>query len=206
MSENSRHDGDRHDDDGPDARLVARAAAGDQDAIAELVARHRDRLRGYLRLRCGPALRARESVTDLAQSVCRDVLQNLGAFRWEGQAQFEAWLFLAASRKVADRAEYWGTARRDIDRELPDGDAALLDVYRQSASPSQLVEGREAMERIEKAFDALPADYREAVLLSRIMGLPREEVARRMGKTEDSVRHLLFRGLAKLSRELEGGG
>lgn len=183
--------------------LAERAARGDADAVEQLLEQHLPRLRAYIRIRCGADLRAKESASDLAQSVCRDVLKNMDNFRWEGDAAFRAWLYTAAQRKVADKAQFWKMARRDHEREHKgDGDQALLDVYRQTASPSQVALGREALERIEAAFDALPPDYREAVLLHRILGLSRAEVAERMGKTEDSVRHLLFRGLAQLSRRL----
>jgi RNA polymerase sigma-70 factor (ECF subfamily) len=183
--------------------LLAAAQKGDEQAVQSLLHRHLPQLRAFIRLRCGAELRAKESASDLVQSVCRDVIQNMGGFQWEGEAAFRAWLCTAAARKVADRAAYWNTARRDVAKEATGGDEALLMVYRQSASPSEVVQGREALERIEGAFDKLPEDYREAIVLSRILGLPREEVAKRMGKTEDSVRHLLFRGLAQLARLVE---
>ena len=129
------------------------------------------------------------------------MLANLEGFEWEGEAAFRSWLYTAAARKVADRAEYWQAQRRDAARDAPD-EQALLEVYRRSATPSQVAMGRESLERIESAFDELPDDYREAVVLSRVLGLPRAEVARRMGRTEVSVRHLLFRGLAQLGRRL----
>lgn len=183
--------------------LLERAGRGDSAAVQELVLAHLPRLRAFVRLRLGAALRAKESASDLVQSVCRDLLEHLEGFRWEGEAAFRSWLYIAAARKVADKAEYWDAQRRDHRREAAGGDELLLEVYRQSASPSQAASSKEAMTRIEAAFDLLPPDYREAVLLSRILSLPRSEVARRMGKTEDSVRHLLFRGLAQLSKLLE---
>jgi len=183
--------------------LVERAAAGDSRAIHLLIQQHVIPLRAFVRLRCGAALRAKESASDLVQSACRDVLQNMGTFRWEGEASFRSWLYTAASRKVADRAEYWQAARRDMDREESrDSDQALLQLYRRSASPSQVAMGRESLDRIEAAFDELPEDHRDAVVLSRVLGLSRAEVAMRMGRSEDSVRHLLFRGLAQLGRRL----
>lgn len=186
--------------------LVERAGRGDPGAVQELLLAHLPRLRAFVRLRCGAALRAKESASDLVQSVCRDLLLHLDGFRWEGEAGFRAWLYTAAARKVADRAEYWGAQRRDAGREVGVSDEALLEVYRTSATPSQAASSKEALARIEAAFDALPADYREAVLLSRILDLPRAEVARRMGRSEDSVRHLLFRGLAQLSKRLDEEG
>jgi len=186
----------------PSARLVQAAAGGDAEAVRALVEAHLPRMRAFVRLRCGAALRARESASDLVQSACRDVLANLDGFRWEGEAAFRSWLYTAAARKVADRAEYWQAKRRDLARDTPDDEQALLEVYRRSATPSEVAMGRESLERIESAFDELPDDYREAVVLSRVLGLPRVEVARRMRRSEVAVRHLLFRGLAQLGRRL----
>lgn len=194
-------------DDSTADSLVTRVMRGDQNAFDLLVDRYHPRLRAFVRLRFGPNLRAKESATDLVQSVCRELFGDRGGFQFQGETAFRNWLFTAAARKIADRAEHWNAARRDVAREVrPDEDQALLEIYRASAfSPSQIVAGREAMERIERAFDELPEDYREAIVLSRLLGMSRAEVAEKMGKTEDSVRHLLFRGLAQLSRILEKG-
>jgi RNA polymerase sigma-70 factor (ECF subfamily) len=151
------------------------------------------------------------------QSVCRDVLQNLDRFRYPGESAFRAWLYATAMRKIADRAEYWGAARRDPAREVaPAAHAAqhsggdeqrLFDVYRDSLpTPSQAAMGREALARIEEAFERLPEDYREVIVLSRIVGLSRAEVAAQMQRTEASVRNLLSRALAELAEHLDVGG
>jgi RNA polymerase sigma-70 factor (ECF subfamily) len=190
-----------------DRLLVEAAARGDAKAVEQLITGHLPGLRAYLRLRAGAMLRARESSSDLVQSVCRDVLQNLGQFRYPGEAAFRAWLYATALRKVADRAEYWQAQKRDAARDVPleGNDEALLAVYRTSfASPSAHAMGREAMERLESAFDRLPDDYREVIVLSRICGLSRAEVAQSMQRTEASVRNLLSRALAELAEHLEG--
>ncbi len=191
-----------------DRLLVEAAARGDAKAVEQLIAGHLPGLRAYLRLRAGAMLRARESASDLVQSVCRDVLQNLGQFRYPGEAAFRAWLYATALRKVADRAEYWQAQKRDAARDVPleGSDEALLAVYRTSfASPSAHAMGREAMQRLEAAFDRLPDDYREVIVLSRICGLSRAEVAQSMQRSEASVRNLLSRALAELAEHLEGG-
>jgi RNA polymerase sigma-70 factor (subfamily 1) len=202
---------------GDDAALVDAAVAGDSTAIEQLLERHLPGLRAYIRLRAGAGLRARESSSDLVQSVCRDVLENMGRFRYPGEAAFRAWLYATAMRKIADRAEYWRAAMRDPAREVrlspgsatrpsTDDDARLADVYRASFfSPSQAAMGREALARLEAAFEKLPEDYREVIVLSRIVGLSRAEIAERMGRTEASVRNLVSRALAELAEHLEGG-
>ena len=202
---------------GDDAALVDAAVAGDSSAIEQLLERHLPGLRAYIRLRAGAGLRARESSSDIVQSVCRDVLENMGRFRYPGEAAFRAWLYATAMRKIADRAEYWRAAMRDPAREVrlspgttsrPSGtdDARLAEVYRASFfSPSQAAIGREALVKLEAAFEKLPEDYREVIVLSRIVGLSRAEIAEKMGRTEASVRNLVSRALAELAEHLEGG-
>ena len=94
-----------------------------------------------------------------------------------------------ALTKRAEEAEEKRDAARDV--PLEGADEALLAVYRTSfASPSAHAMGREAMERLESAFDRLPEDYREVIVLSRICGLSRAEVAASMQRSEASVRNL----------------
>jgi DNA-directed RNA polymerase specialized sigma24 family protein len=53
---------------------------GDQLAIEALLERHLPGLRAFVRLRAGPAVRTRESTTDVVQSACREVLAH---FDWQ---------------------------------------------------------------------------------------------------------------------------
>ncbi len=70
-------------------------------------------------------------------------------------------------------------------------------------SPSQHAVAHEQAERIERAMDKLPEDYREALLLARVVGLSRREMADRMGRSESAVRTLLTRATIKLLAALE---
>lgn len=194
-------------DPDPD-ELVARAARGDAQAAGELLDRHLPALRGYVRLRMGKQLRAKESVSDVVQSVCREVLENVDRFRHPGPAAFRHWLYATTQRKLMHRLEYYGAQKREAARELdqgPDRDAALATFYESFCTPSRELVSAEEIERIETAFDGLPEEYREVILLARVVGLSRAAVAREMGKSEDQVRGLLSRALARLASLLEGG-
>ena len=61
----------------------------------------------------GQVLFYRESASDIVQSVCREVLQNMERFRHPSEAAFKRWLFKTAVRKIAHRREYYGAAKRD---------------------------------------------------------------------------------------------
>jgi RNA polymerase sigma-70 factor, ECF subfamily len=63
----------------------------------------------------------------------------------------------------------------------------------------------EELGRLEAAFARLDADYREVIVLARVVGLSHAEIAARMGRTESATWNLLARALAKLSTELERG-
>lgn len=192
----------------PDAEaLVLAARGGDNDAVSALIERNLPGLRAYVRLRCGPAMRAKESTSDIVQSACRDVLENLDRFRYRGEAGFRAWLFATALRKIADRAEYWNAAKRAAQREVPlalhpQNSADFSPLYATLCSPSQEAMGRETAERIEAAFDRLADEEREIVVLARVVGLTHTELAEHLGITVAASRTRLFRALASLSQAL----
>lgn len=207
----SQPSGDPAPDDAPAARpvsggdSVAHEANGpERDAsVEELLERHLPGLRAWVRLKAGPLVRACEGESDLVQSTCREVLARRERFVHRGDVQFRRWLYTTALRKILDRHEFHTAARRDVRRGTSSADAELLAVYSELGTPSGVASAREQLDRIEAAFAELSGDQREVVLLSRILGLARAEVAAEMGRSEASVRNLLHRSLVKLARLLE---
>jgi RNA polymerase sigma-70 factor (ECF subfamily) len=61
---------------------------------------------------------------------------------------------------------------------------------------------REQAVLLADALEALPVDYREVIILRQLEELPFPEVARRMGRSVDSVKNLWVRSLARLRREV----
>jgi RNA polymerase sigma-70 factor, ECF subfamily len=186
--------------------LVRRATAGDREAVEGLLTAHLSRLRAFLRLRMGGAVRARESTEDLVQSVCREALERLDGFEYRGEASFRHWLFQQAEHKVIDRARFYGRAKREGAREVSiDRRRAEDETLRGLESlftPSRDAVAREEVERLEAAFAKLPPDQREVILLARIVGLPHAEIAERMGRSVSATWTLLSRALARLSTHL----
>ena len=143
--------------------------------------------------------RARDDAEDLVS----DTL--LRAFeRWEQYrlgTNIRAWLFTILYHVFVSR-------KRRIDaREVPEGDGDT------GWSPEDAVgeadpEGRFydsfLDDSIVHAIDALPADYRTAVVLSDIQDLRYAEIAEVLGIPEGTVKSRLFRGRRLLQRELRG--
>jgi len=180
--------------------LVAAASRGEVPAVDELLQRFLPRLQLFVRLQMGGALRERETSADLVQSVCADLFSHLDGFCYEGEDQFVSWLFTAALNKVREKVRYHGRARRDGAREEAAADAANPQC---TLTPSRIVMGHEELARLETAIEALPSDYREVVVLARVLGLGHAEIGRRLGRSEAATRKLLGRALVRLG-ELVG--
>ncbi len=193
--------------------LVTAAQCGESGAIDELIAEHLSDVRAFVRLQLDPLVRVRESCSDVVQSVCREVLEDLPRFEYRGAGSFRAWLFTAAMNKVRQKGNFHRAQKRDVAREVhvdAVGQSEASEPSRLYAnlcalepSPSEQAVGNEQAARLERAVDALPPDYREALLLSRFVGLHRREIAERMGRSEKSVRHLLTRAGVRLLAALE---
>jgi RNA polymerase sigma-70 factor (ECF subfamily) len=160
-------------------------------------------LRGFVRLRMGPELRAKESASDLVQSTCREVLGHLDRFQHGGEVQFRRWLFTTALRKIKNKLAFYRASNREQGREVAapgssDNLGALAGVYGGMSTPSAEVMAREQIERLELAFDGLSEDHRKVITLARIVGLPHKDIAAEMGRSESATRMLLFRALGQL--------
>jgi RNA polymerase sigma-70 factor (subfamily 1) len=184
-------------------RLVAAATQGDAAAIDALLVRHLPGLRGFIERRAGARIREKESCSDLVQTVCREALENIGNFRYRDENGFKQWLYSAALNKIQARARYYRAGKRDAVRErpLPDDGTSTGGgggVPADSHTPSRHVAAREDLSKLNDAFSRLPDEYREVIVLSRELGLPHAEIAKRLSRSEPAVRVLLARALARL--------
>ena len=161
----------------------------------------------FVRRRMGPELTSRESASDIVQSTCRELLRGASGYQDRGEASFQHWIRSAAEHKLANRARHWRAARR------ADGDAALeTDGSRpEPASPAAqdpLQEAllREETERLRRAFESLPEEYRRVILRFQVEGASQAEIAAELGRSSEAVRKLIARAMARLSAALEDRG
>lgn len=190
--------------------LLDRARSGDARAREELAGRLIPFVHAAVRLRMDKALRAREGVSDVVNSVVGDLLTRLQDFRFgRREDEFRRWAATAVMRKLLMRKRHLLAGKRDARRDAAPGRAGdgedfedLLASYAASGlpTPSQVASARESVERFEAAFDRLPEDYRQVILLARVEKLPHQEIAARMGRTESATRNLLARAIAMLTR------
>jgi RNA polymerase sigma factor (sigma-70 family) len=187
------------DEHEPTSEEIARAVAGDRAAREALLRYGMPALRAYLTRRMGPFLRTLETSADLAQSVAGEVLAELGEFEDRGAAGFRKWLLVRAERKILKRFRFHRQEKRDAARTDPLSESAADALRGDAESPSENAVGHEEWERMQLLLEKLPVDYREVIVLSRLVGLSPEQVAQRMGRTKEAVWSLLSRALARLS-------
>jgi RNA polymerase sigma factor (sigma-70 family) len=171
--------------------------------LDRMLSDHMPALRDYIRRRSGELVASRESASDLAQSVCREVVEHIDRFHHGDDDGFRRWLFRTAERKIINRYRYYTAEKRDVGREVAEADGytpAHLFV-----TPSRDAMAREELERAQAAFEALPRRYQRAILLAKVEGRCHADIARVMDTTEGAARNLVYRGLAAISRQLDGG-
>ena len=194
---------------------VAAAAAGDQLALAKLLATYHPLLAARVATRLDPSLRARVSPDDVLQEVYVQVFRQGPRFEHRGPKSFLNWVLTILDHKVIDVHRSAHRERRDVARESPSPKARdwsnscwnLLDqVYRDSTTPSRIVRQEEAVAALLACVAQLPEAYRGIVELRFLEGLPVGQVAERLGKSEDAIVALTQRALKALRAALEARG
>jgi RNA polymerase sigma-70 factor (ECF subfamily) len=186
--------------------LVRLASSGDAGAVHELLARYHGPLADYVRRHQGAGLAQKESSSDLVQSVCREVLEDLtdGSFRYRGEAEFRQWLFQVAINKIRMRGRYWNAERRDADREADAAPSCGGEPPLATETPSRVAVHQEQEQQLRAALARLPEEQRKIVEWARLEGLSHREIGERLRVTESHSRVLLARAMAQLAKIVAG--
>ena len=178
-----------------DHELIRRARAGDQDAFAELVVNHADRVYGALRrfgLDPGEA-------DEVAQEVFVRAWRGLS--RFEERSQFSTWLYRIAFNEAQRRLSRRPPPRAEPDPDRDDPIVALPESP--ELGPAAQTLDREFERTLERALDELPADWRAAVVLRDVEGLSTHDAAEIAGIREAAFKSRLHRGRMQLRALLE---
>ena len=170
-----------------DAKLMAALAAGDMEALGELVRRHQDKAFAL----AYRMLQRRSLAEDIAQEaflrVCR------AAARYRPDAAFTTWLYRIVTNLCLDHERR--AARGPA--PLPDGTAVP-----DRAATRDPIEACERAERVRDALAALPARQRTAVVLHRYQELSHAQIAEATGWSQSAIESLLVRAYANLRKAL----
>ncbi len=145
---------------------------------------------------------------EVAQDTLLRVLDRLDSF--EGRSQFTTWVHKIAVRIALTelRRKRWENVSLD---DLVEGEenAPLvgLMIDHQAATPEELVESADLMQRIQRIIaEELTDKQRQAMMAVAIRGMPLEEVARRMGTNRNALYKLMHDTRLRLKRRLAQEG
>jgi RNA polymerase sigma-70 factor (ECF subfamily) len=184
--------------------LVKRFQNGDQNAFSLIFHKYQKRLAVLAYYKMSADLRSRMEVDDILQVVFFAAARSLDRFSYQTPGSFMAWLSRLADNAIVDAARFENREKRRAEELLtfrsessPQG-AEPVDFE----TPSRVFARNETMDRLLSSLDALPAAYRQAILLAKFEGLTTSEVADRIGKSREDAALLLHRALKRF-RELE---
>ncbi len=174
----------------PDSALTAAGTseAERREAFCALYERHAGELQSYL-LRMTRSVHAAE---DLTQEAFLKAYQSLDGFT--GKSSFRTWIYSIAINLYRDQIKRAG--------KMVSGEAVLKNTQATTKTPVALAEREEEGERVRAAVAALPAEWREAVLLVRIEEMSYREAAGALGITLDALRMRVHRAHLALVKAL----
>ena len=191
--------------------LLARVRGGDQPALAELFARHRDKLRRMVQLRLDHRLAGRVSPSDVLQEAYIDALKRIDHYFDKPDQPFFGWLRLVVGQRLADVHREHLAQKRDVGQEVaihrggPGADSACLAacLLGSGTSPSHAAARTESFGRLEEALEQMDPLDREVLALRHFEELTNNETAALLGIQSAAASKRYVRALARLKQILE---
>lgn len=183
--------------DPDDVALLERAVAGDDQAFAGIVTRHKAALYGYIRRFVGDA----DDAHDLLQQTFVSAWLAIG--RYDPGRSLEAWLRVIARNKCRDHGRK-ATVMRVL--KIAEWGGAVEQVADTRATPEERWIDDEGLGAVDRAISALPPALKDPLLLTVFQGLSQAEAARELGVSVKSVETRIYRARRKLAEMLNQKG
>jgi RNA polymerase sigma-70 factor (ECF subfamily) len=178
-----------------DEDLMAALRMGCNDALAVLFERHSPLVFRIAR----SILRDDGEAEETVQRVFLDVFKAVSQFNTD-RGTFKTWLLQYAYHRSINRRQHLESNRfysRDELHELAPAEFSCGGGYLLCLPP------QEVACLVEQVLATLESRQRRVIELTYFEGLTAEEIATKTGDTASSVRHNLYRGLAKLRKVLQ---
>jgi len=179
-------------------QLLARAKAGDQDALETIFETYRNQVFSLAFRMTGNT----SDAEDLTQEVFLQVMRKIGSF--QGRSSFSTWLYRVTVNRSRD---YLRSKKRNPELLSQDGGGAgpRDDIYASASTPApeSSAISSEAQRIVQEALMELPISLRAPLVLHELEGLEYHQVARMLRLPVGTVKSRIFRGRLKLAELLE---
>lgn len=170
----------------------------DPELLDRLIEQYQHRLFRYLVYLAGN----RELAEDLFQETWIRVMER--GHQYNGRQEFSTWLYAVARNLTIDYLRRKNPV--SLDALIADDDRATFELPDTRPSAWEQVAQREQTKNIAAALAALPAEYREAIVLRFHDGLALQEMATVTNAPLSTVKSRVYRGLQSLMDHLKQAG
>ncbi len=195
-----------------DHDLLIRLGNGDEQAMTELFARHRERLRRMIRLRLDRRLQARVDLSDVLQETYLEVAPRAREYLARPSMPPFLWLrFLTGQTLLALHRHHLKVHMRDAGREVSlwraanqVNSASLAEMLLgRLTSPSRAARRAEMQLKLHQILDAMEPLDREVLALRHFEELSNGEVAYVLGVSQTAASNRYIRALERLKEMLK---
>jgi RNA polymerase sigma-70 factor, ECF subfamily len=190
------------------SELLRRAGTGDEQALNELLARYRDRLRWMVRLRLNRRLQGRIDPSDVIQEAYLEIARNLPEYLRHPKMPFFLWLrYITGQKLISLHRHHLGTQMRDAEQEvslyrgaLPEANSISLAAHLLGhlTSASRAAIRAEEQIQVQEALNSLEAMDREILALRHFEMLSNEETAQVLGIKKSAASNRYIRALRRM--------
>jgi RNA polymerase sigma-70 factor, ECF subfamily len=182
-----------------DRELVATAVNGFDGSFEELVRRYQRPIAAYVYRMVGNY----ESALDLTQEIFIKVYNSLSRYRAE--FKFSTWIYKIAHNAAVDHLRRSSTREQSLVAGT-ESDSFELPIESSHLTPEQESERKERRGEIESVVRALPANYRELIILRHSQDLSYEEIVEVTGLPLGTVKNRLFRAREMMRQQFVDKG
>ena len=192
--------------------LLDRAAAGDEQALAELFDRYRHRLKQMVRLRLDGRLRGRVDPSDVVQEAFIDLAAELPAYSRKQNMPLFLWMRVVTGQRLQrTHRQHLGSEMRDAARDvslfrdnLPAATSASLaaQLLGRLTSATQAAVRAEMQLKLHETLNQMPEVDREIIALRNFEELDNGEAAQVLGLSTSAASKRYVRALKRLQDAL----
>jgi RNA polymerase sigma factor (sigma-70 family) len=177
--------------DDPDLPLALALQSGDDEALAELMRRHREPLFRFIQR----YVLDHTTAADLVQETFVRAYFHVAQFR--PQARFATWLYRIALNLCRDHSRSAGARQARLTTTFSATDDATTE-----RTPRDEASTHEALRQLEISIERLPHDLKAPLILTALEGVAQERCAELLGITRKAVETRVYRARKLLEKSL----
>lgn len=182
--------------------LLARARAGDQHALSDLLAHWRAVIRQDCHRTLGAQVAARADTSDVTQSAILQLWRDLGEFRGKSVNQFKAWTRSIGSGHASKHRRLHLSQKRNVGKE----ESLSADNVVEFATPEAAAISNEEKSLVLDAVEQLDEQLQFVVLRRFVDDRSLAAIADELGCTYATVRGMYARALQAMKSALQADG